>query len=80
MLFVQNMIDTNEGNKTEVAGQCVPSTYLTSSYKSGTESPVFMLSFHYLNRTNAQWWNLCLSFSPKLYVRCLRKDEKGVYY
>lgn len=26
MLFVQNMIDTDEESKTEVAGQCVPCT------------------------------------------------------
>lgn len=28
MLFVQNMINTDEESKTEVAGQCVPCTYL----------------------------------------------------
>ena len=28
MLFVRNMIDTDEESKTEVAEQCVPCTYL----------------------------------------------------
>jgi len=55
MLFVRNIIDTDEEIKTVVAGQCVPMYVLTSFCNYGTKSPVFALFFHDLYRMNAQW-------------------------